>query len=80
MIKIVNGKYRYYDMNGTEITDGCTIRYPDGKTEKVYLTTDGELGTDATNSKWIESGRAIPCENGIYPLGYNETNTVVVVK
>lgn len=29
MIKIENGKYRYYDMNGTEITDGCTIRYPD---------------------------------------------------
>ena len=80
MIKVVNGKYRYYDKNGTEITDGCSIRYPDGKIEKVYLTNDGELGIDATNPKWIESGRAIPCENGIYPLGHNETNTVEVVQ
>jgi len=35
---------------------------------KVYLTNEGELGIDATNPKWIESGRAIPCEYGIYPL------------
>ncbi|MBQ8507177.1 MAG: hypothetical protein IJ466_07090 [Clostridia bacterium] len=80
MIKIVNDEYRYFDKNGDEITDGCTIQYPDGKTEKVYRTTDGMLGTDATNPSWIASGRAIPCEYGIYPLGHNETNTVVVVK
>lgn len=80
MIKIANGKYHYFDKNGTEIAEGCTIKYPDGKTEKVYLTAEGELGTDATNPKWIESGRAIPCENGIYPLGSNETNEVEVLK
>ena len=80
MIKIENGKYRYFDKNGTEITNGCTIQYEDGYTEKVYLTTDGELGTDATNPAWIKYRRAISCEYGIYPLGHNETNAVVVVK
>lgn len=29
---------------------------------------------------WIESGRANPCENGIYPLGHMETEEVEVVK
>lgn len=79
MIKVVNGKYRYYDKNGVEIKDGCKIKYPDGKIEKVYLTTEGELGTDATNPSWIEWGKAVPCEYGIYPLGHNETNEVEVV-
>lgn len=79
MIKVVNGKYRYYDKNGVEITGGCKIKRPDGKIEKVYLTAENELGTDATNPKWIESGRAIPCEYGIFPLGYDETNEVEVI-
>ena len=79
MIKAVNGKYKYFDKNGVEITEGCKIKYPDGEIEKVYMTTEGQLGTDATNPKWIESGRAIPCEYGIYPLGNNETNEVEVV-
>ena len=80
MIIRENGKTRYFDKHGKEITDGCTIRYEDGRTERVYLTADGELGTDATNPKWIESGRAIPCEHGLYPLGHNETNEVEVVE
>lgn len=80
MIKIENGKRRYFDKNGVEITEGCTIKYPDGTIEKVYLTTKNELGTDATNPKWIESGRAIPCEYGIYPLEYDETDEVEVIK
>ena len=79
MILYENDKPRYFDKHGKEITDGCTIRYADGHTEKVYLTTEGELGTDATNPKWIASGRAFPCEYGIYPLGHNETNEVEVV-
>ena len=79
MIKVENGKHRYFDKHGVEITDGCKIRYEDGRIEKVYLTTEGELGTDATNPSWIKSGRAEPCEYGIYPLGYNETNEVEVV-
>lgn len=78
MIKCENGKTRYFDKNGTEITDGCEIEYLDGRIEKVYLTEDGGLGTDATNPKWIETGRAVPCEFGLYPLTEAETNEVTV--
>lgn len=78
MIKIENGKRRYFDKNGVEITDGCKIKYESGEILKVYLTVDGELGIDATNPKWIESGRAAPCEYGIYPLTETETNEVYV--
>ena len=80
MIIYKNGKPLYFDKNGKEITDGCTIRYENGRTEKVYLTTEGELGTDATNPYWIKSGKAIPCEYGIYPLGSLETDEVEVVE
>lgn len=83
MIKVENGKYRYFDKHGVEITEGCKVRYANGvrsQTEyKVYRTENGELGTDATNPKWIESGRAVPCEYGIYPFGNNETNEIEVV-
>lgn len=84
MIKVENGKYRYFDKHGVEITEGCEVRYPHGdrsleRVEKVYRTEDGQLGTDATNPKWIESGRAVPCEYGIYPFGNNETNEIEVV-
>lgn len=63
---IKNG--HYYDKNGIEIHDGDTIKWDNGKIEKVYLTEDNELGTDATNPAWIENGKACPCEFGIYPL------------
>ena len=53
---------------GKELHDGDTIVYESGREEKLYLTTDGTLGTDATNPHWISTGRAIPCEYGIYPL------------
>ena len=79
MIKRINGKLRYYDKDGTEITDSCTIEYPDGKMEKVYRTTEDELGIDATNPAWIASGRAIPCEYGIYPLNERDTKVVKVL-
>lgn len=80
MIYRENGKRKYFDKNGVEITEGCNIRYANGRVAKVYLTEEGELGTDATNPKWIETGRAVPCEYGIYPLGHNETNEVEVVQ
>lgn len=80
MIRYENNKPRYFDKHGREITEGCTIRYENGHIEKVYRTTDDQLGTDATNPKWIESGRAIPCEYGIYPLGSLETNEVKVME
>lgn len=58
----------YFDKNGNRITDGDTIKWDDGKMEKVYTTDEGELGTDATNPKWIEFGMAVECEYGIYPF------------
>ena len=79
MITFENGKHRYFDKHGREITEGCIIRYTDGRTREVYRTNQDELGTDATNPKWIESGRAVSCEFGIYPLEYDETNEVEVI-
>lgn len=80
MIKMENKKIRYFDRNGREITEGCMIKYLSGRVEKVYLTEDGELGIDATNPKWIEWGRAVPCEYGIYPLNEDDTEEVEVME
>lgn len=85
MIKVENGQRKYYDRNGKEITEGCTIKYLHGdksleRTATVYRTEEDELGTDATNPAWVASGRAVPCEFGIYPLGNEETNNVEVVE
>ena len=85
MIKTENGKKRYFDKNGKEITEGCEIKYLHGdksleRTERVYLTEDGELGVDATNPVWIERGLAVPCEFGIYTLTNAETEMVEVVE
>ena len=80
MIKRLVGRNLYYDKNGVEITAGSLIKYSDGTVRKVYLTDKDELGTDATNPKWIESGKAVPCEYGIYPLTLSETDEVEVVK
>ena len=78
MIKIENGKRRYFDKNGVEIVEGCKIRYANGSVKEVYLTERNELGTDATNPKWIEMGRAFACEYGVYPLDEAETFEVEV--
>ncbi|MBO5825760.1 MAG: hypothetical protein J6R03_03970 [Treponema sp.] len=84
MIKTENGKRRYFDRNGKEITEGCKIRYENGRVETVYAWCDTEnetgLGVDATNPKWIESGRAVPCEYGIYPLYHADTEEVEVIE
>ena len=85
MIKVENGQKRYFDRNGKEITEGCEIKYTNGdrsleRTERVYMTADGELGTDATNPVWVERGLAVPCEYGIYPLTREETEMVEVVE
>ena len=85
MVKIENRQKKYFDRNGKEITEGCWIKYLHGdksleRIEKAYLTVDGELGIDATNPVWINSGRAVPCEYGIYPLTKEETETVEVVE
>ena len=70
---------KYFDKNGLEIVKGCIIRYPNGIEMTVYETTEGLLGTDATNPKWIENGRAIPCEYGIFPLSKEDAETVEIV-
>lgn len=80
MIKFEDGKKLYYDKNGTQITNGCRVKYADGSIRKVYLAVDGNLGTDATNPMWIKAGRAFECEYGIYPLTKAETDEVEVVK
>lgn len=85
MIKMENGIRKYFDRNGKEITEGCTIKYLHGdrslrRTEVVYRTEENELGTDATNPAWVDSGRAVPCEFGIYPLTAEETEMVEVVE
>ena len=72
-----NDIYRYFDKEGNELNDGDTIRWASGKTEKVYRTQQGLLGTDATNPAWIASGRACECEYGIYPLTYSDLKEIV---
>lgn len=62
----------YMDKNGDVINADDYIKYPSGRVERVYLTEDGCLGTDATNPDWIKSGRAVPCEYGIYPFSAEE--------
>ena len=84
MIKVENGKHRYFDKHGVEITDGCTIKYDHAdksliRYEKVYLTENDLLGTDATNPIWVEKGWAVPCEYGIYPLCHEDTEMCEVV-
>lgn len=80
MIKMENGERRYFDKNGVEITEGCFIAGIDVKPQKVYRCEDGQLGTDATNPKWIESGRAVPCEYGLFALTREDTESVEVVQ
>ena len=73
--------YRYFDRNGTELFDGDVIRrVTENKIETLYRTKDGGLGTDATNPKWIEIGRAVPCEYGIYPLNEQEMSDIELIK
>ena len=80
MIKYEIGKTKYFDKNGKEITEGCKIKFADGRIKKVYSTTNDELGTDATNPLWVEIGRSVECEYGIYPLNETDTNEVEVVE
>ena len=79
-ILIKDRKYRYFDKNGVEIHEGDMVRSFLGNVYKVYLTEDGELGTDATNPKWIETGRAVPCEYGIYPFTEEDMKLLRVIK
>ena len=68
--------WHYYDMKGQEIHDGDTVMI-NGRKQRVYLTEQGCLGTDATNPKWIESGRAFETEYGIYPFADSDEPTII---
>ena len=68
---------RYYDKEGAELHEGDFVEYPDGKLKMLYLTDKGELGIDATNPVWLENGKAVPCEYGIYPLNMTDLKEVV---
>ncbi len=62
----------YFDKNGVQLHDGDTVITDEGSKLTIYLTTEGELGTDATNPRRIEAGLAVPCEYGIYPLSESD--------
>lgn len=79
MITFENGVRRYFDKYGREIVKDSIIRYPSGAEERVYETDHGELGIDATSTGWIATGRAVPCEFGIFPLTKADTDIVEVV-
>ncbi len=69
---------RYFDMNGKEIHEGDVVVMGGYTARGVYLTENGELGTDATNPEWLATGKAFPCQYGIYP--FNESDTPVLVR
>lgn len=80
--KIVTDEYdvtHYYDNNGDELHDGDYVSIGGGRPTKLYLTDQGFLGTDATNPAWIESGRAFPCEYGIYVLERGDMEDIELV-
>ncbi len=80
MIKLMqDGKEHYFDKNGIEIVKGSIIRYPDGREREVYETENGDLGTDAANPAWVESGKAASCEYGVYPLENGDCKVVEVI-
>ena len=69
----------YYDNNGEELHEGDFVSIHGGEPVRLYLTSDGELGRDATNPLWVESGRAGACEYGIYVLtGYDLSEIVKI--
>lgn len=73
-------EYSYFDKYGKQIHEGDKVFDEEtGKTREIYLTESGLLGTDATNPLWIENGRAVPCEFGIYPLEEQELAHMRVV-
>ena len=79
MYDSASGKFRYFDNNGTELHDGDIVSIGGGKAQKLYLTDQGALGTDATNPVWIEYGRADECECGIYPLESSDMLDIVKI-
>jgi len=55
----------YYDVDGVELKDGDKV-FLEGRVWDVLRTEDGYLGIDSTNPQWIEQGRAVPGQYGVY--------------
>lgn len=79
-IETRNGKFVYFDKEGNELHDGDYVKWNDGKIKQIRLTESGELGIDATNPLWIETGRAVPFEYGAYPLDTQDMTMIVKVE
>ena len=62
---------RYFDVNGVELHDGDKV-FMEGRVWDVMLTEDGYLGVDSTNPSWIENGRAVPGQYGVYPFSESD--------
>jgi len=62
-------EYNYFDKHRNPILPGYLVQV-DGCSEpdKVYLTEENRLGTDATSKSWLKAGKAYPCMMGIYPF------------
>ena len=75
-----SGELVYVDKNGDRSHEGDKLKFESGSVKEVYLTDEGYLGTDATNPVWIESGRAVPCEFGIYPLEEDDLRGAELVR
>ena len=67
---------KYFDADCKQIHKGDIV-FMNGRCREVYMTEDGHLGTDATNPDWINAGKAVPCEYGIYP--FDEQDSPVLV-
>ena len=78
IIEYTSERTIYKDMNGKEIHEGDIV-FMNDRNRKVYKTEEGNLGIDATNPSWIESGRACECEYGIYPFTEDDQPVVVEV-
>jgi hypothetical protein len=73
----------YRDKNGVELNAGDYIMLTEGGEPKMLYEWADEygnvgLGIDATNPAWIESGRAIACEFGIYNLDYEDMKSCII--
>lgn len=73
------GVFVYYDCNNVQLHEGDMVSINGREPEKLLLTVDGELGTDATNPSWIKNGRAFEGEFGVYPLDHEDLKTIVKV-
>lgn len=79
-IETRNGKFVYFDKEGNKLHDGDYVKWNDGKIKQICLTKSGKLGIDATNPFWIETGRAVPFEYGVYPLDPQDMTMIVKVE